>query len=111
MILKGLRKQILQLIVNYDVMWHRKKVKFVEVGKSGIGFCLSQQSFSPVQKCNLKNYVWLWRHRDVVVPSSTLLIQQLLFAVQEHSYDTHPSRWSITPSLMLERLAVSEELR
>ena len=34
-----------------------KEVKFVEVGKSGTGFRLSQKARSSIQKCNLKNYL------------------------------------------------------
>ena len=39
--LSKLRKQVLLSIINYDFMCHPKDMKFVEVGKLGIGFRLS----------------------------------------------------------------------
>ena len=50
--LSKLKKQILQLIVNYDVMSYRKEVKFVEFSKSGTGFRSSQKPRSSIPRCD-----------------------------------------------------------
>ena len=49
-------------------MGHAKKVKFVEVDKSGFGFCLSQKPFSLVQKSELKKIMFNY---DVIMTSLT----------------------------------------
>ena len=41
--LNKLRKQILQLIGNYSVLWHCKEVKSVEIDKSGSGFLVNNR--------------------------------------------------------------------
>ena len=77
-------------------MWHRKQLKFVEVGKWCTGFCLNRKPSSSVQKWDVKKIIfWLWRHRDVRYPLITLILR----------------RWSIVSSLMLVRREISEELR
>ena len=40
----------MQSSVNFDVMWY-PKVKFLQVGKLGAGFCLNRKYFSFVKKC------------------------------------------------------------
>ena len=49
-------------------MWDLNEVKFVEVGKSGIGFRLSQRSVSSVKKFDLRKIVF---DDDVVMSSRT----------------------------------------
>ena len=39
------------MIVDYEVMWDTKDIKFVEVGMSGTGSRLNQKPRSSVKKC------------------------------------------------------------
>ena len=52
--LSKLRKEILQLIVYYDIMCDPKIMKLVEVGKSDTGYRLSLEPLSSVKKCYQK---------------------------------------------------------
>ena len=71
------RKQIWLLVVIFDITWHRKDVKFVEVGKPGTGFCSSRKPRSWVEKYDFQKIIFMpssWRrelpnetHHGVVI--------------------------------------------
>ena len=51
-----LKKQVLQVIVNHDVMNDAKELKSVEVEKSCIGFCLISEPRSLVKKSSFNSF-------------------------------------------------------